>query len=271
VNVTYKWFRAAAIATLAAGFCQAAKLHVYLVNEALLKQRLESGVVTARQREAAIRDLFSAAGCSTEEERVDRHSGNVICTLPGETSSTIVVGGHFDFAERGKGIVDDWSGVSLLPSLYQALRTRPRLHTYVFVAFAAEERGLVGSSKYVKHLTAGQKALIRAFVNLECLGLSPVKVWVHRSTPALVARLSEVARATGVGIQEVDVERVGDDDTHPFFSAHIPVISIHSVTQETLPILHSARDNLSAIHFDDYYAAYRLAAFYLAYPDAMTQ
>ncbi len=168
-------------------------------------------------------------------------------------------------------IVDDWSGVSLLPSLYESLRSRHHQHTYVFVAFAGEERGLLGSTQYVKKLTPEKKAEMRAFVNLECLGLTPVKVWVHRSTPALVARLSEVARAVNVSLQGVDVDRVGDDDTHPFLSAHVPVISIHSVTQATFPVLHSVRDQLEAIHFDDYYAAYKLAAYYLAYLDVKTE
>ena len=236
-----------------------------------MKNRLESGAVKARQRQAAIRNLFSDVGCTAEEQRVDKSSANVICTLPGQTSSTIVVGAHFDFADLGKGIVDDWSGASLLPSLYQALKSRPRQHTYVFVAFAGEEQGLVGSSRYVKKLTTEQKALIRAFVNLECLGLTPVKVWVHRSTPALVVRLSEVARAIGVTLQAINVERIGDDDTHSFLWAKIPVISIHSVTQETLGVLHSGSDRMAAIHFDDYYTAYKLIAFYLAYLDVKTE
>jgi hypothetical protein len=102
---------------------------------------------------------------------------------------------------------------------------------------------------------------------LECLGLTPVKVWTHRSAPDLVARLAEVARAIEVTVQGVNVEQVGDDDTHPFLSAHIPVISIHSVTQDTIRILHSERDRLDAINFDDYYTAYKLAAYYLAYLD----
>ena len=264
-------FRTLIAAVLLTGYCLAEKLEVKLAGQALLKSRLESGAVGARQRQAAIRDLFSDAGCSVEEQRVDKNSGNLICTLPGQTSSTIVVGGHFDFAEHGQGIVDDWSGASLLPSLYQALKIRPRQHTYVFVAFAAEERGLVGSSRYVKDLSAEQKALIRAFVNLECLGLTSVKVWIQRSTPALVARLSEVASAINMTLQGVDVQKIGDDDTHPFLSAHIPVISIHSVTQETLRILHSERDRVDAVHLDDYYAAYKLTAYYLAYLDVKTE
>ena len=92
--------------------------------------------------------------------------------------STIVIGGHFDYADQGKGIVDDWSGASLLPSLYQSLKEQKRKHTYVFVAFAAEERGLVGSTYFVKNLSTDQKASLRAFLNLECLGLTPVKVWI---------------------------------------------------------------------------------------------
>lgn len=263
-------FRFATAAALLTGLAFAEKLQVELAPEGLIRDRLESGAVKAREREAAIQRLFSDVGCATDEQKIDKHSGNVICTLPGQTSATIVVGGHFDFADRGQGIVDDWSGASLLPSLYQALKSRPRQHTYVFVAFAAEERGLVGSRRYVSSLTPAQKADVRAFVNLECLGLTPVKVWGHRSTPALVARLDEVAKAIQITVDEVNVENIGDDDTHPFLSAHIPVISIHSVTQQNFDILHSDRDRLDAIHFGDYYTAYRLAAYYLAYLDVKT-
>ena len=87
----------------------------------------------------------------------------------------------------------------------------------------------------------------------------------------MVVRLNEVARGIGFALTGVNVERVGDDDTHPFLSAHIPVISIHSLTQETLRILHSDRDRMDAIHFDDYYAAYKLTAYYLAYLDVKTE
>ena len=71
--------------------------------------------------------------------------------------------------------MDDWSGTSLLPSLYTALKEQKRRHTYVFVAFASEERGLVGSAYFVKKLSAEQKSSLRAFVNLECLGLTRSK------------------------------------------------------------------------------------------------
>jgi Zn-dependent M28 family amino/carboxypeptidase len=262
--------RAAVVVALFAALGLSDTLVVDLADKPLVRSRLESGAVALRQRQATIVGLFRDAGCSAEEQRVDKNFGNVICTLPGQTNSVIAVGGHTDFVEEGTGIVDDWSGASLLPSLYQALKSRPRQHTFVFVGFAAEERGLVGSSRYVKNLTPEQRKLIHAFVNLECLGLTTVNVWVSRSTPALVARLRDVAKALDIPLHGVDVDNVGDDDTHPFVAAHIPVVSIHSVTQETFPILHTKRDRMDAIHFDDYYAAYKLAAYYLAYLDVKT-
>jgi hypothetical protein len=123
----------------------------------------------------------------------------------------------------------------------------------------------------VKNLAPEQKKSIRAFVNLECLGLTPVKVWTHRSTPALVIELNQVARAIGMTLEGVNVDRIGDDDTHPFFDAHLPVISIHSVTQETLAVLHSPKDRPEAIHIEDYYNAYKLLAYYLAYLDVQAE
>jgi hypothetical protein len=98
-----------------------------------------------------------------------------------------------------------------------------------------------------------------------------VKVWVHRATPALLVRLLEVAGSTHTPVGEVDVEKFGDDDSHPFAWAHMPVITLHSITQQTLPILHTGKDRLDAIRMTDYYAAYKLAAFYLGYLDASVE
>jgi len=258
-------------AALLAGVCFAQELKVGLVAEHLIESRLESGLVKERGRQAAIQSLFSDVGCATVEQKVTRSAANVICTLTGETDSVIVVGGHFDFVDLGQGIVDDWSGASLLPSLYQSLKDRPRRHTYIFVAFAAEENGLVGSARYVYGMTRERKAAVRAFVNLECLGLDPLVVWQSRANPALLRGLYEVAQALGARIDGVNVERVGDDDSRSFLSAHIPVITLHSLTPETWSVIHSPRDNLKAIKLGEYYASYRLIAFYLAYLDQKTE
>jgi Peptidase family M28 len=258
---------AALAALILAVQTRAEDLQLSLASPQLVQARLERGSVSAEQRQTVITRMFMEPGCSVQEQRLDKKSGNVICTLPGQTASEIIVGGHFDFAERGKGIVDDWSGASLLVSLYQALSSRTHRHTYTFVAFAGEERGLRGSTLFVKKLAPERKATVRAFVNLECLGLTPIKIWTHRSAPDLVSRLMEVASAVGITPYGVNVDNVGNDDTYPFALAKMPVISLHSVTQDTLSILHSERDQMNAVHLDEYYSTYKLVAFYLAYLD----
>jgi len=104
-------------------------------------------------------------------------------------------------------------------------------------------------------------------INLECLGVGPPEVWASRANPRLLDAYTKVAHALALESLFVNVDNAGDDDSHPFLDARIPVLTIHSLTRETLRIIHSGRDNLSAIHQEDYYAAYRLAATYLAYLD----
>ena len=252
---------------VALNLASAQNLNVDLLTESILKERLERGVAKQNARQATIRGIFADAGCAAEEQAVDKKNGNVICTLPGTTDSTVVVGGHFDFIDSGAGIVDDWSGTSLLPSLYQSLKNVLRAHTYIFVAFTKEENGLVGSTHYVVKLPKVERARIKAFINLECLGLTGPKVWLSRATPDLVVKLNAVARSLDIDLQAVNIENVGDDDSHPFYNAKIPVITIHSVMQENFAILHSPRDRVASIRMADYYTAYKLAAYYLAYLD----
>lgn len=223
-------------------------------------------------RESQLRKMFGQAGCADadlKEEPIRRKDPpNIVCTLRGSSDSLIIVGAHTDHADVGKGVVDDWSGAALLPALLGSLRNSPRRHTFVFIGFADEEKGLWGSHYYVQHLNREQLHGIRAMVNLECLGLTPTKVWADRADKHLLSDLILVARNVQVDLQGVNVDGVGDDDTHPFLSRHVPVITIHSVTQKTWHILHSPGDNLSAINFSDYYNTYRLVAAYLAYLDA---
>lgn len=84
-----------------------ATLEVHLATPENVQDRLERGAVGARVRQSTIHKLFEEAGCEVEEQRVGRNSSNVVCELKGETDSTIVIGGHFDFVDRGQGIVDD--------------------------------------------------------------------------------------------------------------------------------------------------------------------
>jgi hypothetical protein len=236
----------------------------------VIQQRLEMVRPKTSDRRNVLEDLFREAGCTelTEQRVPGSKEPNVICGRDGQESGVITVGGHYDADDHGIGAVDDWSGASLLPSLYQSIEKQARRHRFVFVGFSGEEAGLLGSRTYVKRLSKDDKALVRAMVNLECLGLTPPKVWVHRADKRLSDAYLDVANALQIPPVGVNVENVGDDDSHPFMNAKIPVITIHSVTQETWPILHSSRDQLQAIDPAYYYTAYRVVAAYLAYLDS---
>jgi putative aminopeptidase FrvX len=249
----------------------ATTIQVGLLDQKILEERLAQGQVAGDKREAAISGLFRSAGCEVELQKVSRHVDNVVCTLKGESGIPIIVGAHYDFVSRGKGIIDDWSGTSMLPSIYQALKNQPRKHTFVFVAFAKEETGLEGSRKYVHSLAKEDVKAIRAFVNLECLGTSPLSVWGSRATPELLAQLDRVARTFKIHIPITNVEKVGDDDSHPFLNAKVPVITLHSITQESLAWLHNDHDRFDAIRMQDYYDSYKMIAFFLAYLDSASE
>ncbi len=240
----------------------------------IVKARLERVADGNSKRKATLRALFEEAGCSEHltEQKVLRSSlPNVICTLEGTSGSVIVVGAHYDVAEMGWGVVDNWSGASLLPTLYESLRNRPRRHTFLFIGFTDEEKGLVGSRFYASQLTPEEKANILAMINLDTLGLSPTKVWLSHGDKGLAAALNGVARATGLPLAAVNVDKVGSSDSESFARQGIRALTIHSVTQETWPVLHSLKDNMSAVRLDDYYGSYRLIAAYLAYLDVQLE
>ncbi len=155
------------------------------VSRETVQQRLDQYKGNDTRREAALKAMFAEVGCGGVREQAvpGRRQPNVICVLPGSTPEEIVVGAHFDHVAAGDGVVDNWSGASLLPSLYQALANAPRKHTYVFVGFTGEEEGLLGSKFFVGQMTPEEIGRISLMVNLDTLGLGPTEVWVKQSDP----------------------------------------------------------------------------------------
>jgi Zn-dependent M28 family amino/carboxypeptidase len=257
------------LSTLA--FAQGAKIEFNPVERATVEARLKQAAQKNPERELTLKGLFEEAGCRGDrliEQPVKRsQQPNIICTLPGEGGGTIVIGGHFDFSGSGEGVVDNWSGAALLPSLYEALAGQARRHTLVFVGFTDEERGLTGSNYYVHELSQEQIAQVRAMVNLDSLGLSATKIWLSASDKKLAGMLAAVAASMKLPLTGLNIGAVGTTDSTSFAKKKIPVVALHSVTQETLSVLHSAKDSIAAVRMDDYYETYRLVAAYLAFLD----
>jgi len=253
-----------------------AQTHYRILDRSTIELRLNSipGKAKDDVRKEVLKKLFEQSGCTGESisEQVVKKKAppNLICTLRGQTDEVILVGAHFDHVSAGDGVVDNWSGASLLPSLFLSLNGVSVRHTFVFVAFAGEEAGMVGSKFYVKNLNPDQRAKLRLMVNLDTLGLAPSEVWTSHSDKQLVNDLFGVAAYLKVPLSAVNVDAVGTTDSESFVPLKVPRITIHSLTQRTLPVLHSSKDNMGAIVMDDYYDSYRLLAGYLAYLDGKT-
>jgi hypothetical protein len=238
----------------------------------VINRRLADFKGTNSAREQELHELFEEAGCNgdhlVEQPVKHSHDPNVICSLPGQADSQIIVGGHFDFVNAGRGVVDNWSGCSLLPSLYQSLKMSPRRHTFVFIGFADEEKGMVGSHFYVHQMSKDEVNKTSAMVNLDSVGTGPTEFELERGDKRLANALATVANAKHFPWSVMNVHQVGRSDSDSFQDRHVPTIMIHSITTETFPILHTPRDQMNAIRPADYYDTYRLLAAYLAYLDA---
>lgn len=242
------------------------------LKEEVIVQRVTQAKKQNVERKQALFALFTEAGCAdalVEQPVRGSKIPNVVCTLKGETDAVIVVGAHFDKTDEGLGVVDNWSGASLLPSLFQSLRDKPRKHTFVFVGFTDEEKGLVGSRDFVKQWPKADLPKIRAMVNLDTLGLGETAVWVSHADKVLVDAIATMGAAMSLPVTGVNVELVGSSDSESFREKKVAAVTLHSLTQETLEILHSRKDDLTALKKAEYYRSYRLIAGYLAYLDGL--
>ena len=121
-----------------------------------------------------LRDLLAKGAVRVKiasETRIEQKTGrNVIATRRGSGDSIIVLGAHYDSVAEGTGAVDNGSCTAVLLEVARVLVSKERKHTLVFIAFDAEELGLLGSRHYVERLADGTRAKIVAMLNFDMLG-----------------------------------------------------------------------------------------------------
>ncbi|GAA4508964.1 M28 family metallopeptidase [Actinoallomurus oryzae] len=108
---------------------------------------------------------------STINEQRTAH--NVIAdTERGRADNVVVMGAHLDSVTKGPGINDNGSGTAtVLTVAEQIARLGDQIKNKVRFAFwGAEEEGLLGSTYYVTHLSAAQRATIALNLNFDMLG-----------------------------------------------------------------------------------------------------
>ena len=191
---------------------------------------------------------------------------NVVGVLEGVgdlQDETIVVGAHYDhlgYGGRGSlapwtkdihnGADDNGSGTAALLEIAQQLVSRktPSRRRVVFIAFSAEERGLIGSARYVKEpLIALEKTI--AMVNLDMVGrLTDNKLIVTGTGTSdvwdpLLDKLNDTAKFE----MTRKPEGVGPSDHQSFYLKDIPVLHLFTGLHESY---HRPSDDFKTINFE---------------------
>ena len=134
----------------------------------------DSGGVAAQY----VKEEFEQAGIDSVRfhEWDTRLNPNVVAVLPGVATpqNIIVLGGHYDSASRSpsdpaSGADDNASGTSGVLECARWMARVPFENTIVFVAFGAEEIGLLGSEAYAAEAVARGDSIV-AMINMDMIG-----------------------------------------------------------------------------------------------------
>lgn len=157
-----------------------------------------------------------------------RRERNVVAELAGESEEIVVVSAHYDSVWRGPGVIDNASGVEGVRRVAERLVGRAHPRTVAFVAFAAEEIGLIGSQHLVwDWKLRGRLKRVVGCVNLDCIAHGD-RLEVMVGPEELRGRALETARRLGL-TERYDLQVTGPDtgtDHFHFAQEKIPAVSI---------------------------------------------
>jgi aminopeptidase YwaD len=239
----------------------------------LLKAFGKKGPVTAENRHGGLAPGASAKGKATLRlpiERVTATTANVAGLLPGTGRQRIVLGAHMDHLGHGNssslapgvdaihnGADDNASGVAALLSVAAALAQIPaeaRPFDLQFVAFAAEEMGLLGSKRIVEGLGPDERKDILAMLNFDMVGRVRDNTVIIAGTgtssawPDLLGRVAAdpqgPARTLTVKPSE---DGFGASDQASYYAADIPVLHFFSGAHDDY---HRPSDDLDKINLE---------------------
>ncbi|WP_328469396.1 M28 family metallopeptidase [Actinoplanes sp. NBC_00393] len=187
-----------------------------------------------------VQNLLNAAGFTTTRQSFTYNSAtgyNLLADWPGgDTSDTLMIGGHLDSVTSGPGINDNGSGsAAILEVALQVARSgfQPDRHLR-FAWWGAEELGLRGSTAYVNSLTTAQRSAITGYLNFDMVGSPNAGYFLYDGDnsdgtgagpgPAGSAEIEQTLAAyfTSIGVPTRGTDFDGRSDYGPFIRAGIP-------------------------------------------------
>jgi len=197
----------------------------------------------------------------------DFQAANVCALVKGtkQPDSVIIFTAHYDhLGGMGSdtyfpGANDNASGVAFLLSLAKYYAANPQPYSIGFIAFAAEEAGLLGSKYFTEHpLTALEK--IRFLVNVDMVGTGETGITVVNATEhpkefAMLKKLNEEKKY----LSKIHSRGKASNSDHYFFAENgVPAFFIY--TQGGVAAYHDVNDiakTLPLTEFEDLFKLLR--------------
>jgi hypothetical protein len=182
---------------------------------------------------------------SVDIQRDHRMVHNVAGYLPGDTEEYIVIGAHYDHLGLGEqysmapsmagtphpGADDNASGTAGVLELARWFAGQPKQKRGIlFLGFAGEELGLLGSSHFVNHPTLPIKNAV-AMLNMDMIGRPREgKVYVGGSGTgsSFKSLIQEVAPHHQLNLDFSEVTGYGSSDHTSFTTKQVPVLFFFS-------------------------------------------
>ncbi|HXS94038.1 MAG TPA: M28 family peptidase [Candidatus Limnocylindrales bacterium] len=170
---------------------------------------------------------------------------NVAAYLPGKTNEYVIVGAHYDHLGTGErysmapdkagtihpGADDNASGTAGVIDLARWFAAQPEhKRGILFLNFAGEEEGLLGSADYADHPVLPLKDAA-AMINMDMIGrVRNAKLYVGGSDTGtgLRAMLDRLTPATGLNIDYSDSSGYGSSDHTSFTTKQVPTLFFFS-------------------------------------------
>lgn len=226
--------------------------------EASIKQQLQPNSVYCEGRLAAIADVV----------KVKAKTQNVVAMVSGKhpelKNEYVVVGAHYDHLGMGgvgsgsrqpdenaihNGADDNASGTAGIIELAQYLSDPGKApdRSIIFVAFAAEEMGLLGSKEFVKNPPVPLSA-IKAMINLDMIGrLNPdtrtISIGGTGTSLQSDSIITMLEKKRGFTVNH-SPDGYGPSDHAPFYSENIPVFYFTTGAHEDY---HTPQDDLDKL------------------------
>lgn len=196
---------------------------------------------------------------SVAQEETYGEGYNLIGYRDNGAEHTVVIGAHYDHlgmggssslyagpAEVHNGADDNGSGTVLFLELMNKLST-PQFagYNYLFIAFSAEEMGLIGSKYYVSKPTFPNE-MVHYMINLDMVGrMREHRVQISGTGTAVQWDALIDGLESPLEIKK-DPSGIGPSDQTSFYKADIPVLHFFTGTHEDY---HKPTDDVDKINF----------------------